>query len=96
MAGNKKKEIITIAQENLHMLKRLTEKTSQYNFQRWEKEYERAQYYKRTHCIYPSIDFYKTQRADSFGNKFYNPIKGSNFYSKTMYGGGYSKNKRIF
>ena len=96
MAGNKKKEIITIAQENLHMLKRLTEKTSCYNFQRWEKEYEKAQYYKRSHCVYPSIDFYKTQRAETFGNKYYNSMT-SGWYNntKTNYG-SFQNNKKKF
>ena len=93
MAGNKKKEIISIAQENLHMLKRLTEKTSCYNFQQWEKEYDRAQYYKRSHCVYPSIDFYKTQRAETFGNKFYNPNKNGFCISKTNYGSFRNKKK---
>ena len=41
--GNKKKEIIQMAQENLHMLKRLSEKTSHYNFNKYEKEYDKAQ-----------------------------------------------------
>ena len=56
-----------MAQENLHMLKRLTEKTSYYDFYKYEKDYNKAQYYKRSHCMFPSIDFYKT-RSNSFGN----------------------------
>ena len=72
--GNKKKEIVKMAQENLHMLKRLESKTSYYNFNKYEKEYDKAQYYKRSHCAFPAIDFYKTQRASSFGNNYsYNP-----------------------
>lgn len=70
MAGNKKKEIIKMAQENLHMLKRLTEKTSCYDFYKYEKEYNKAQYYKRSLCVFPSIDFYKT-RSSSFGKNNY-------------------------
>ena len=61
-SGTKKLEIIRVAQENQHMLKRINERGSYYNTSKWEKDYERAQYYKRNHCIYPSIDFYKTQR----------------------------------
>ena len=68
--GNKKKEIIQMAQENLHMLKRLTEKTSCYNFNKYQKEYDQAQYYKRTHCAFPSIDFFKTQKSASFGDNY--------------------------
>ena len=95
MAGNKKKEIVNIAQDNLHMLKRLTEKTSCYNFERWEKDYDKQQKYKRLHCIYPSIDFYKTQRAETFGNKF--PMLKNGWYkSKTSYGLFENKKKKTF
>ena len=52
-----------MAQENLHMFKRLKEKTSYYDFEKYDKEYEQAQYYKRSHCSYlPSIDFNKHKR----------------------------------
>ena len=88
MAGNKKHEIIRVAQENLYMLKRLSEKTSVYNIDKWNKDYQASQYYKRSHCQYPSIDFYKTQRCGSFGNMFNNVSKNNtkkNFYSKTQY-----------
>ena len=87
MAGNKKHEIIRVAQENLYMLKRLNERTSVYNVNKWNKDYEASQYYKRTHCKYPSIDFYKTQRYGSLGNMFTGVSKKStkkNFYSKTQ------------
>ena len=70
------------------MLKRLNEKTSCYSVDKWFKDYEASQYYKRNHCQYPSIDFYKTQRYNSFGNMFQNVSKNStkkNFYSKTHY-----------
>ena len=88
MAGNKKHEIIRVAQENLYMLKILSEKTSVYNIDKWNKDYQASQYYKRSHCQYPSIDFYKTQRCGSFGNMFNNVSKNNtkkNFYSKTQY-----------
>jgi len=87
MAGNKKTEIIRVAQENLYMLKRLNERTSCYNVDKWNKDYEASQYYKRNHCQYPSIDFYKTQRCGSFGNVFNGTSKNSTkreFY-KTHY-----------
>ena len=44
--GNKKKEIVKMAQENLHMLKRLSQKTSCYDFSKYKKEYDQAPYYK--------------------------------------------------
>ena len=87
MAGNKKHEIIRVAQENLYMLKRLNEKTSVYNVNKWNRDYETSQYYKRSHCLYPSIDFYKTQRYGSFGNMFNGFSKNSSKrdFSKTYY-----------
>ena len=88
MAATKKHEIIRVAQENLYMLKRLNEKTSAYNVDKWKKDYEASQYYKRSHCQYPSIDFYKTQKCNSFGNMFTGISKNStknDFYTKTQY-----------
>ena len=93
MAGNKKHEIIRVAQENLYMLKRLNERTSVYNVDKWNRDYEASQYYKRNHCQYPSIDFYKTQRSGSFGNIFSNFSKNStkrDFFSRTHYSNGNS------
>ena len=93
MAGNKKHEIIRVAQENLYMLKRLNEKTSVYNVDKWKKDYEASQYYKRSHCQYPSIDFYKTQRWGSIGNVLGNVSKNNtkkNFYSKTQYSNNFN------
>ena len=87
----KKNEIIRVAQENLYMLKRLNEKTSAYNVDKWKKDYEASQYYKRSHCQYPSIDFYKTQKCNSFGNMFTGISKNStknDFYTKTQYSKG--------
>ena len=69
ISSSKKYEIIRVAQENQHMLKRIHERGSFYNVSKWEKDYERSQYYKRNHCIYPSIDFYKTQRLFTQANK---------------------------
>lgn len=95
MAGNKKHEIIRVAQENLYMLKRLNERTSVYNVNKWNKDYEASQYYKRTHCKYPSIDFYKTQRYGSLGNMFTGVSKKStkkNFYAQTQYSGNMAGN----
>ena len=73
-----------MAQENLHMLKRLQEKTSNYDFNKYEKEYNKAQYYKRSLCAFPSIDFYKTKRSTSLaGNSLYSPYNSQNNYYPT-------------
>lgn len=92
MAGNKKHEIIRVAQENLYMLKRLNERTSFYNVEKWNKDYEASQYYKKNHCLYSPIDFNKTQRYGGFntgalsvGNKTATTRK--KFFSKTHYAG---------
>ena len=70
-----------MAQENLHMLKRLQEKTSNYDFNKYEKEYNKAQYYKRSLCAFPSIDFYKSKRSTSLaGNTIYTPYNSQNNY----------------
>ena len=62
ISGPKKLEVIRVAEENQFMLKRLKEKESIYNFNQFAKDYEQSQYYKRNHCIFPSIDFCRTQR----------------------------------
>jgi len=59
-----------MAQENLYMFKRLKEKTSYYDFSKYDKEYDQAQYYKRSHCsLLPSIDFNRNKRTISIGLK---------------------------
>ncbi len=86
MTGYRKKEIVNMAQENLHMFKRLKEKTSHYDFAKYDKEYDKAQYYKRSHCAFlPSIDFCKNKRNISLGTKnklmhhtHYNNINNNN------------------
>lgn len=93
MGGYKKHEIIRVAQENLFMLKRLNERTSFYNVEKWNKDYEASQYYKKNHCLYSPIDFNKTQRYGSYNRnwglgaiqeqKYYTTRK--KFFSKTHY-----------
>ena len=86
MTAYKKKEIVNMAQENLHMFKRLKEKTSHYDFVKYDKEYDKAQYYKRSHCsLLPSIDFNKNKRNISLGSKsrsmyhsYFNNINNNN------------------
>ena len=95
MGGYKKHEIIRVAQENLYMLKRLNERTSFYNVEKWNKDYEASQQYKKNHCLYSPIDFNKTQRYGSYAKnwglgaipdqKIYTTRK--KFFSKTAYSG---------
>ena len=79
--GNKKYDIIRVAQENLYMLKRLSERTSFYNVEKWNQDYEASQYYKKNHCLHPPIDFNKTQKYGS--GKWSSTRK--KFFSKTHY-----------
>ena len=79
--GNKKYDIIRVAQENLFMLKRLSERTSFYNVDKWNQDYEASQYYKKNHCLHPPIDFNKTQKYGS--GKWSSTRK--KFFSKTHY-----------
>ena len=76
-----------MAQENFHMLKRLQERTSNYDFNKYEKEYNKAQNYKRPLRAFPFVDFYKTKRSISLdGNTIYTPYNSQNNYYH-MYGG---------
>ena len=79
--GNKKNDIIRVAQENLFMLKRLSERTSFYNVEKWNQDYEASQYYKKNHCLHPPIDFNKTQK---YGSNKWNSTR-KKFFSKTHY-----------
>jgi hypothetical protein len=81
-SGYKKNEIIRVAQENLYMLKRLNEKTSFYNVDKWNKDYETSQYYKKNHCLYSPIDFSKTSKCE--GNSIIKLTK-KKFFNKTHY-----------
>jgi len=89
MTGYRKKEIVNMAQENLHMFKRLKEKTSYYDFSKYDKEYDQAQYYKRSHCsLLPSIDFNRNKRTISIGLKnqtLYNSIFNVNHSNSFNY-----------
>ena len=47
MPGKKKEEIMRVAQENLYMFKRINERTSVYNVDKWNRDYSLSQYYKK-------------------------------------------------
>ena len=81
LPGIKKNEIIKVAQENLYMLKRLSEKTSYYDVEKMNRDYEASQYYKKNHCLHPPINFNKTQKI---GKDKWGFIR-KKFYSKTHY-----------
>ena len=64
------------------MLKRLNEKTSFYNVDKWNKDYETSQYYKKNHCLYSPIDFSKTNKYE--GSSIIKLTK-KKFFNKTHY-----------
>ena len=59
----RKNELINVAMENLNIYNRLNSKKGTYTLKNHLKDYERAQYYKKNYCKFPSIDFYRTSKA---------------------------------
>ena len=68
--GYVKLGIMNLAQQNLYMLKRLTEKKSEYSAKKMEEDYKKAQNYKKIMCHFPCINFNNTKRGLSSDNKF--------------------------
>ena len=60
----KKEQLINVALENLNIYNRLNSKYSTYNLKSHLKDYDKAQYYKKNHCKFPSIDFYRTSKVN--------------------------------
>jgi len=60
---------MNLAQQNLYMLKRLTEKKSEYSVKKLEKDYKKVQNYKKIMCNFPCINF-KPKRGFSSDNKY--------------------------
>ena len=58
-----------LAQQNLYMLKRLTEKKSEYSVKKMEEDYKKIQNYKKIMCNFPCINFTKEKRGFSCDNK---------------------------
>ena len=58
-----------LAQQNLYMLKRLTEKKSEYSVKKLEENYKKVQNYKKIMCNFPCINF-KPKRGFSSDNKY--------------------------
>ena len=67
--GHIKLGIMNLAQQNLYMLKRLTEKKSEYSVKKLEEDYKKIQNYKKIMCNFPCINF-KPKRGFSSDNKY--------------------------
>ena len=69
--GHIKLGIMNLAQQNLYMLKRLTEKKSEYSVKKMEEDYKKIQNYKKIMCNFPCINFNKKRvfSSDHYNNK---------------------------
>jgi hypothetical protein len=75
----KKEELMDLAKENYNIYQRLNSKNSSYTLNHHLKDYEKAQYYKKNHCKYPSIDFYRTSKSTSSFNSIFNYCTFNNY-----------------
>ena len=75
----KKEELMDLAKENYNIYQRLNSKNSSYTLNHHLKDYEKAQYYKKNHCKYPSIDFYRTNKSSSSFNSLFNYCAFNNY-----------------
>jgi len=75
----KKEELMDLAKENYNIYQRLNSKNSSYTLNHHLKDYEKAQYYKKNHCKYPSIDFYRTSKSSSSFNSIFNYCTFNNY-----------------
>ena len=80
----KKNELIKLTQENLLMLKRLTEKVSLYNNKKMKKDFLKSQNYKKYSCEFKPIDFIKSHKKIQLKN-IKLKLKNENVKKKTMY-----------
>ena len=69
--GYIKLNIMNLAQQNLYMLKRLYEQKSEYSAKKIEKDYQKAQKYKKILCKFPEINFNKTKALTMNNSKFF-------------------------
>ena len=90
ISAKKKFEIIRVAQENQHMLKRLKEKCSIYSVAKWEQDYLKSQYYKKNKCLFPSLNYTKLQTT-----KFNNMLHNNSYYFKPKENKSFSFEKKL-
>ena len=87
--GHIKLGIMDLAQQNLYMLKRLTEKKSEYSVTKMESDYKRYQKYKKIMCNFRSINFNKAKRGYSSDNKNYRTEMKESFPTLNYINDGY-------
>lgn len=90
----KRNEMMKMTQENLLMLKRLTEKVSLYNNKKMKKDYLKSQNYKKYSCEFKPIDFIKSHKKIKLKNNKLK-LKDDNVKKKTMYKTISGNNRKI-
>lgn len=90
----KRNEMMKMTQENLLMLKRLTEKVSLYNNKKMKKDYLKSQNYKKYSCEFKPIDFIKSHKKIKLKNNKLK-LKDGNVKKKTMYKTISGNNRKI-
>lgn len=90
----KRNEMMKMTQENLLMLKRLTEKVSLYNNKKMKKDFLKSQNYKKYSCEFKPIDFIKSHKKIKLKNNKLK-LKDGNVKKKTMYKTISGNNRKI-
>lgn len=90
----KRNEMMKMTQENLLMLKRLTEKVSLYNNKKMKKDFLKSQNYKKYSCEFKPIDFIKSHKKIKLKNNKLK-LKDDNVKKKTMYKTISGNNRKI-
>ena len=82
-----------ISKTNKYFFNKIRHQNSVYDLHKWERDFQRSQYYKKSICTYPSIDFHKTnqrlmEKEKSNTEKiYYNTVINinNNLYNKTKF-----------
>ena len=81
---NNKNKLSLIEEQNLYLLKRINNCCPYYNVNKWERDYEKSQYYKSNHCQLPIIDFKKYKKIN-LANKRKNTSRINNDNNSKSY-----------
>ena len=84
---------LEILNTNTYFFKKIRHQNSVYDLDRWEKDFQKSQYYKKNICTYPCIDFHKSLQRQLEKEKskteilYYNTTINitNNLYNKTKF-----------
>ena len=85
IGGQKKFEMIKIAQENQKFSKRLIEGKSFYSAKKLENDYAKNMYYKQKICLFPSISFNQSKLCSSRSCKEFNYSMKNPYFDKITF-----------